>query len=431
MNESKLGDEAVMRVVGVSSRPVLSGFAEYFYFGLLFYGLFGEPLGVAIPLVPAGGVLALAIYCVWCLNKSGSFSFKPIALPLSCAVSFLLIQSLVYGESIITNDGLRVFVVWMLSVIIVQSLCLSEGFFHRLAFAALGLGVACMPFLDLNYGGGDRAGIASVGGLANPNALASWFGFLSAYFFILGIESKRKIIRLVSLFIFIGCLFVIAITVTRGALFGVAVAVVVALRRRLKRRFFPVLIFTLAAGLFILSGLFDRAIGLYEERGTEETGRFLVWPLAIDRFFDSPIVGVGGAKIGTYVPGRGEITPHNSFLFFGLVSGVLPLLLYVAYWLKALRGAYRLSTQQLPESAFIPPLVIYTFVVNCVGASDFLYPWAVLILCTAVSAGASRSVSHLIMHQIGSHRTILYPRRKGGRTGYSTRLIKSPDSQRT
>src|SRR5207249_9674608 len=125
--------------------------------------------------------------------------------------------------------------------------------------------------------------------------------YLSMYFLIHGIETQRAGVRIVSFFIVAGCLFVIGLTVSRGALVGVAIAIVVALRGLLNRRFLPVLLFTVAGCLFILSGPFDVAITLFEERGAEETGRLLVWPLAIARFLDSPIIGVGAANSGTYV----------------------------------------------------------------------------------------------------------------------------------
>src|SRR5438128_653523 len=147
MHGSDWGNEATMRSERVLARPVLPGFVEYCYFGLLFYGLFGEAWGLSIPLLGAGGMAVLAMYCVW---QNGTFILKPISLPLGCAISFLIIQIVIHDGSPM-DDGLRVFVIWILSLIIVQSLCLREGFFHRFAFAASVIGASCLPYL-VNYG---------------------------------------------------------------------------------------------------------------------------------------------------------------------------------------------------------------------------------------------------------------------------------------
>jgi len=155
-----------------------------------------------------------------------------------------------------------------------------------------------------------------------------------------------------------------------------------------------------------MSGVFNQAIGLYEERGTEETGRFLVWPLAFERFMESPVVGVGISKGATYVPDMGkEVTPHNSFLYIGLTSGLVPFGFFATYWIVAARRAYRLKDQARSEAPFQVPLLVYTFIVACFSAGAFMFPWAVVTLSMAMSAGGPRRVHRLFarrMVQTGS-----------------------------
>jgi O-antigen ligase len=412
MSGYRLGRDRVMHIVGVSAPPVPSGFAEYFYFGVVIYGTLGETWGLSIPLLGAGGMAVLATYCVWRLGSSGISIYKPIALPLGCAISFLIIQIVIYDMSLM-DDTLRVFVTWILGLIIIHSLSFRPGFFHRFALAALGMGALLLPYIVGNYGNltgveVERAGLEHSIGLANPNDLAAWFGFLSIYFVIFGMETKRNIVRIAAWLVVTVCLFVVGLTVSRGALIGIALSGVVSFRRLLKRHFLPVLCLTVLGSLIFFFGLFDHAIRFYTERGTEETGRLLIWPLAIEGFFASPIIGIGaGASDQIYLPDEGIYqSPHNTFLYLALASGVVPLAFYVAYWIKAVRGAYHLSAQQVPEAPFQLPLLIYTFVIALVGNGSYMFPWSIVTLSTAMLAGAPRPVRRLIVSHIGSHKTV-------------------------
>lgn len=384
-----------VRMVKVAAPVPPPRFAEYIYFALVAYAILGPALGVSIPLLGAGGMAALAMYCILRLKKSGISIYKYIALPLGCAVSFLAIQVVIHDVSFM-NQSNRQFVTWILALIIVQSLSLRRGFLHRFALAALVIGACLLPFLTLDWhdAGAERAGLEQGVGFANPNDLASWFGFCTVFFTVLVIESKRNIVRVASLPVVAGCLLLVGLTVSRGALMALAIAIIVASRRLLKRGFFPVLFLAILTSLLLLSGLFDRSIELYTERGTEETGRLLVWPLVIERILASPLSGVGADAIGTYVPGGDHpITPHNSFLAVGLASGIVPLAFFTAYWIKAMRGAYRQSRGGLQDAPFQLPLIIYTFIIVFLSAGAFMFPWAIVALCNAMPRPGSRVIA--------------------------------------
>ena len=68
--------------------------------------------------------------------------------------------------------------------------------------------------------------------------------------------------------------------------------------------------------------------------------------------------------------GKG-ITPHNSFLYIGLASGIIPLVLFVTYWVKALRGAWSSNNGDSQNARFQLPLFIYTLIVASFGAGVF------------------------------------------------------------
>src|SRR5206468_1406735 len=105
--------------------------------------------------------------------------------------------------------------------------------------------------------------------LSNANGLGAWFGFCFVYFTIVGFETNRTLSRLLSWLVSLGCLFVIGLTVSRGSLSAVALAIIVAFRRVLKRGFAPMLLLAILISAIYISGIFDRAVESYSERGVE------------------------------------------------------------------------------------------------------------------------------------------------------------------
>src|SRR5262249_19105843 len=152
---------------------------------------------------------------------------------------------IVFHRATIMDDAIRSVVVWGLTLIIVCTLCLREGFFHRFALVTLAIGGLSLPFLNLGYEQSvqlQRAGLETSIGLANPNELAAWFGFVCVYCLIIAIETRRNNFRVAAAVIAVACLFVVGLTVSRGSLIAIAIAGVVAGRNRLKRGFLPILL---------------------------------------------------------------------------------------------------------------------------------------------------------------------------------------------
>ncbi len=378
-------------------KPVTpSRLLEYGYFGSLVYAHLGSTVGISIPMLGAAMVAGLAGLCFMRLRSRASAVYSPITLPVACAVSFLAIQVVFHGESVM-DDYNRGFVTWILALIVLQSLSLRDGFFHRFAFVVLVIGFVALPFLSFtNQGYGlERARLDASSGvsgeLAGSNGLAAWFGFCVVYFMVLGFETKRNIIRLVAWALAAACLVVVGITVSRGALLGIALATVIASRHLFKRGFLPVLLLTILVGLIFVSGLFEQSAELYMQRGGEETGRLLIWPLVIGRFLDSPLIGVGVSGTDIYLPGVSHLqSPHNGFLFIGLAGGVVPLAFFVAYWWRAARGALRLTSQHAASASFYLPLLVYGFVTTSLTNDQFFSAWIVVPLCGLLTAAAER-----------------------------------------
>ncbi len=391
-------------------------FVEHAYYALVFYAIMGPALGLSVDFLGAGALATLAAFCIMRLGSRAIGVYTPFAFPLGCAISYLAVQVIVHGESLM-EPTLRWVVTWLMALIVVWSLSLRQGFLHRFALATFVIGLALLPYLRLGYvtvAGYERAGLDSTVGLSNPNDLAAWFGFCSVYFIIAGIETKRTVICTASWLSAVGCLYIVSLTVSRGALLAVAIAATIALRHLLKRSFLPVLLLMLLSWISYESGLFERAITSYAARGTEETGRFLVWPLAAKRFLSSPLTGVGAAKIATYVPQvHHSITPHNGFLAVALASGVVPLTFFVAYWWGAAWGAFRSSIERTADAPFQAPLLVYTFLITLDGNFSFTFPWAVVTLSTALAASAPRQVRRIVAPRVGRHGTVGHSGRQG------------------
>lgn len=371
---------------------------EYGYFAYLLYLMVGTAWGVSVPLLGGAGLAVLAVLCIVRAGSQWPTIYAPIMYPVACAVSYIALQVIVHHQPVMAGS-VRTFLDWIQALIVVQALAMRRGFLHRFALVALMMGLCVLPFLQTaDYASGSqyqRMGAAQGVYLSSANGLAAWFGFCTVYLIVLATEQRRGMVRLASAVAAVGCLYVVGMTVSRGALLAVAAGAVIALRRLLKRGVLAVSSLAILGWVSYASGLFEQAESFYAARGLEETGRLLVWPVVLGRFFSSPLVGVGESNAFTYVVGHGDITPHNSFLFIALTSGIVPLLFYVTYWWQAGRSSLRAHTARTVDGAFALPLVLYAFLL--VHTTNLLMePWLTVTLCTVMSAGVPRPVLRVV-----------------------------------
>jgi O-antigen ligase len=360
---------------------------EYLLYFQVFYSIMGTALGIAVNLVGAGMLAFLCALCLIRFGKHVTIILRPIAALLACGMSFLAVQLLVHHEEL--TGTVREFVPWLLGLVVYQSLALRRGFLHRFSVAAFLVGLATLSFMTTGQDG-LRVRLGSGVSISNSNDLAAWFGFCCVYFTIVGLETQRMSVRLVVWLAALGCLGVVGLTVSRGSLLAIAVSLVVASRRMLKRGMFPLLFLLLVAWIAYGIGLFERSAVLYAERGLEETGRFLVWPLAIDRFLQSPVWGVGVSHMETYVPASGaSVAPHNSFILLALASGVVPLLFFIGFWLQLLVRALSVDARAHEDAPFRQSLLVYSFLACLDLNAPFMTPW---MMATFVSATATSLV---------------------------------------
>jgi O-antigen ligase len=328
---------------------------EYAFYLATFYSIAGGAFGITIPYLATSLILGLAILCALRRRASLLTVFRPVSRPMLCIASFIFIQKYIHG---VEPVDLVPFVVWAAFLIIIQSISSRPRFFDRFLFATFAIGMTLVPFMDLR-GTSGRVGLAAASALSNSNDLASWFGFCAVAFTIRALQTSRILDRLVSGSIAFVSLWIVGATVSRGAMSAIALSLVVALRKQLKRGFVPLFILVALAGAGFAYGAFDSAIARYTARGAEDTGRMGVLPLALDRFLNSPIFGVGVNNLGTPTPGAPHgVATHNSILFFALASGILPLLSFLAYCAAAFRGALHASARH-PYLNYLMPLFVY------------------------------------------------------------------------
>jgi O-antigen ligase len=383
-----------------------SGTIEYGYYLTTAYIILGGYFGLEIPLLAAGLTVTLASLCLYHFGLNAKIVLAPVALLLAAMITSIGVQIVVYDTPFLDGYTTRS-ILWVAGTIIVQSLLLRPGFLCRCSIVLLVLGV--IPLRELTFGGGGggaveqaRLDVAVQGNLSHPAGLAYWFGFCVLFFAIAGLEEKRVRIQILYWTAAVGSLLVVALTVERGPLLAVAVALTIALRRILKVGFVPVLLLLILTGIVLESGLFADSAEQYQTRGLEDTGRLTIWALVIDRILESPLVGVGATNVGSQVAAGVFLAPHNAFLYFALASGVVPFALFLGFWLRA--GLVSLIHRNGSGSAldvFRLPFLIYGFAYFMLGDGS-PDPWVLLILSVVAGHGILQHVSRIaVLRRIG------------------------------
>jgi O-antigen ligase len=201
---------------------------------------------------------------------------------------------------------------------------------------------------------------------------------------IRALETRRLFDRLLSGLICFVSILIVGLTVSRGALVALALGAVIVFRKQLRRGFVPLLALVILVAGGVAFGVFDNAIAHYTQRGAEETGRGEVFPLAMARFVHSPIFGVGASNLSTPTPQEptGRYT-HDALLFIALTSGVVPLILFLAYWTASFRRALKAPPGH-PYASYLMPLLAYCSFFLFVHDSIFMNPWYIGTFCACM-----------------------------------------------
>jgi O-antigen ligase len=367
----------------VTRAQIPPAWVECGYYVMVVYSTMGDALEISLP-VPATAILALlAARCVSSLQACAGPIYRPIAPVVACGVSYLVVQLFVHREPI-GGEYVRPFMSWMLMLVISHSLAMRRGFLHRFALATFAMGAYSLAFFEL-YDTFNRLSIFSRVSFGNSNDLAAWFGFTCVYFIVTAFETRSNIIRLASASLAVFCLVVVGLTVSRGALLAIAVAALIVFGRVLRAGLFSVLLVAFACVGVYESGIFRDVAVSYANRGSEETGRLVVWPLVLQRIADAPLVGVGASNVATEAPGASQpITPHNAFLFLALGSGLLPAFFLASFWWKSVHSVVRSRRESRGLAAYRAPLLAYVLLIIQTGNMP-LAPWVFVVTGIDVS----------------------------------------------
>jgi O-antigen ligase len=380
------------RRTGIAFRRIRlpSARLEYAFYFAVVYSVMAPALGLEIPVLAGLLIFAVWFFCLFRVQSTIKEVFGPIALLIGCAISFVFVQVAIHGESIMDSD-IRAFITWIMGLMIVQALVLRPGFSIRFPIVLFLIGAVTLPFIGFNPGDVDmaRVEIAVQGGLTHPAGFAEWFGFSAIFFAIFGIESKPPHFKFGAWGLMVICLFLVTLSVERAPLFETALGLLLAFRKSLKRVFMPLFIVTFIVGILSFTGLFEQAISSYSARGLEDTGREILWPAAIERISDSPVFGEGMSNALIPLSATKLSPPHNSFLYFALSSGMVSLLFFAIFWLRASwRVVFQSSVHKsesfaLPYLGFILPSLMF-------GDLGFMSMGALLITSLVANASIAR-----------------------------------------
>ncbi|HMS83341.1 MAG TPA: O-antigen ligase family protein [Nitrospira sp.] len=374
-------------------RPAPPAFFEYAWYGLLAYGILGQVWGVDIPLVGGASLIILAGFCLLNAGVQAVRVYEPVAWALCAAALVLIIQTFFHewhGQAALTEG--TAFITWVAVVIIAQSMLLRSGFLQRFALIAFAIGLAALPYITIRTVGNVVRAWASGTGISNPNVLGMWFGFCTVYFIFWGLQSQKLIPRVASWCIAVGCLFIVTLSVSRAPLLGILVACIVGFRSALRQSFVPLLSLVLLMSLIYVSGLFDAEISNYVARGAEESGREILWPIALERISNSPWIGVGLDDIAIKYRQNRYVIPHNGLLHIALGAGIVPLICFLGYLARVVIGTVQLMKRvQIGEAVLLPPLIAFALFEMMVLDFAFMSPWVVVVFGKAAGANGVTS----------------------------------------
>ena len=121
---------------------------------------------------------------------------------------------------------------------------------------------------------------------------------------------------------------------------------------------------------------------MYAQRGLEDTGRIGVWPRAIVRIIEAPLIGVGASNLATPATIRrlcsdaAQLPSSSSRLH----PASFPLLLFVGYWVRLVVDTARLNAARHEDAPFETCLLLYSFLIVMNLNEPFMLPWVMITL---------------------------------------------------
>ena len=340
------------------------------------FGLFLLPVASPflswMPRIPVPGmsILSLLLFTVftsWALGRI--FARQPIVRRtrlgfLLAATMVLAAISIVRGAAFPTGyhyEGLTA--AWELLRSVMTLAFYFVGFWmvrgaqdrRRISWAIV-IGLLAEAAVTIAFGRNGRGGRA-IGSFGQPNELGAFLAMFTAFAAAQLPAARRWVARLTLSGVVVAGVFAVVLTVSRGAVVALAVALLfVALRS--SRALTLVLLVVIVSSPFWAPDYFkERMMGVQVESQTSDDVslegsaqlRVDTWRAIIKVVSEHPLDGVGFAGLGYVLPAAGEElgvevkdSAHNTYLRFLGEMGVLGLLLFLALlwrcWTLALDG---------------------------------------------------------------------------------------------
>jgi O-antigen ligase len=374
------------------SLPTPSRFIEYGLYFYMFYTFLGGVWGLFVNNLASAVLILLFILSLSELGPEVVTVIKILAFPLGCGIAFLFIQFVFFEE--LGTETVRAFLIWMLLLFLMQLVAQRDNFLHRFVMVMVVIGLAALPYLSFYQEGEamQRARMDRAIGFGHTNAMGEWYGFCAVYLILVGWIVKANGVRLLAWMGAVFCAYIVTLTVSRGALLAIAIAIVVASRNFLKGGFLPLLLSICIGWLVVELGVFEQSAKLYAARGAEDSGRLTVWPLILDSFYQSPLIGIGSSHVGAVTHYGKFFTPHNGFLYIAQASGIVPLLLFAAYWVRVARLAFKANTALDSNKIFYLPFIAYSLIVVNLSNLTFMELPVIASLAFPMVANVNRRI---------------------------------------
>lgn len=309
-----------------------------------------------------GIVATVAFLITWAIRK------KPIHWDrsLNIYLLFVFVGLLSFFWSSNPDLTIRAFSTYLLALMIpflMLNVCEDK---HTLGIMMIALAVAgmitvCSGLIDLVQVLGTRERVAGI--VENANSYALWCVISFPGLYWLWMKWKNWLSRLLLVAVFAGSLFTTLYSLSRGGYISLLVfALSIVLLSRVRLR---ILVLVALIGILIFWFWPEEQTTRFESLLSGQEIRLeLLWPMGIEAFLSSPMVGYGlgtsswvlGSIYGGY--GGGDISVHSAPLAIAIELGILGLLPYLLYIISILLQAFRLLKYLRVAQSELYPLQI-------------------------------------------------------------------------
>jgi len=340
------------------------------------FGLFLLPVASPflswMPRIPVPGMsilnlLLFTVFTSWALGRI--FARQPIVRRtrlgfLLTATMVLAAISIVRGAAFPTGyhyEGLTA--AWELLRSVMTLAFYFVGFWmvrgaqdrRRISWAIV-IGLLAEAAVTIAFGRNGRGGRA-IGSFGQPNELGAFLAMFTAFAAAQLPAARRWVARLTLSGVVVAGVFAVVLTVSRGAVVALAVALLFVALRSSRALTLVLLVVIVSSPFWAPDYLKERMMGVQVESQTSDDVslegsaqlRVDTWRAIIKVVSEHPLDGVGFAGLGYVLPAAGEElgvevkdSAHNTYLRFLGEMGVLGLLLFLALlwrcWTLALDG---------------------------------------------------------------------------------------------